>query len=152
MPEKPCYGFFYCFKNRNGALVIMNKIKILLIEDERDICKMLTHVLTKQGYEVAAAFDGIEGLSKVKIFRPALVLLDVNMPRIDGLQILEQLKTSPETSHIHVVMCTARAHIDDVEKALGMGAEGYVAKPFSIVRLLSKIKDVLDTPSISGKK
>jgi len=126
----------------------MDKTKILIIEDEAEIVKMLTRILEKQGYEVASACDGLEGLAKVKSYKPELVLLDVNMPKVDGLQVLELLKTSPETSQIPVVMCTARAKIDDVEGALGIGADGYIAKPFAIERLISKIKDVLETPKI----
>jgi len=126
----------------------MSKAKILIIEDEVEIANMLARILVKHGYETAIAHDGIEGLGKVKSFGPALVLLDVNMPRLDGLQLLELLKASPETSHIPVVMCTARARIDDVEEAFGIGADGYIAKPFAIERLVSKIKDVLDTPKI----
>jgi len=126
----------------------MNKTKILIIEDENAIVNLLTRILENRGYEVASACDGIEGLSKVNSFKPALVLLDVNMPRIDGLQLLEQLKASPETQQIPVVMCTARARIDDAEAALGLGAEGYIIKPFVTERLLSKIKDVLDSHKI----
>ena len=67
---------------------------------------------------------------RLKSFNPALVLLDVFIPRIDGLQVLKRLKASPETSHIPVVICTARSLVYEREEAIGLGASGYIVKPF----------------------
>jgi two-component system alkaline phosphatase synthesis response regulator PhoP len=126
----------------------MPKIKILVIEDDPEIVKLMTYILTKQGYEVESARNGVEGMDKAVSFQPRLILLDVNMPEIDGMQVLELLKGSPETSRISVIMCTACASIDDVGGALGIGADGYLVKPVVAEKLLSKIKEVLNTQKI----
>ena len=127
---------------------IMTKSKILIIEDEREVCNMLARILTRHGYEATAAYDGLEGLDKVKSFNPSLVLLDVFIPRIDGLQVLKRLKASPETSHIPVVMCTARALMSEVEEAIGMGASGYIVKPFLTEEVIDKLKEILEAPKV----
>jgi len=126
----------------------MPKTKILVIEDDPEIVKLMTYILTKQGYEVASARNGVEGMDKALSFKPRLILLDVNMPEIDGMQVLELLKGSPETSRISVIMCTACAEINDVGSALGIGADGYLVKPVVAEKLLSKIKEVLNTQKI----
>jgi len=126
----------------------MARTKILIVEDNREVSDILTLILSSRGYEVAAAYDGIDGLNQVVNFGPKLIILDVNMPRLDGWQLLEQLKASPITRAIPVVMCTDRSLIKEVELSFGIGADGYIVKPFVAEQVLSKVKDILDAPHI----
>jgi DNA-binding response OmpR family regulator len=126
----------------------MKKTKILVIEDDRAVSELLTHILEGQNYEVSAAYDGIEGLNKVKSFEPELIILDINMPLMDGWQLLQALQSSPKTMSVPILMCTERTLMKEVEQALAMGASGYIMKPFSTERVLSKVNDALG-PSIS---
>jgi two-component system chemotaxis response regulator CheY len=117
--------------------------KILIVEDERSVSALLRHVLQGHGYEVDCAFDGLEGLEKIQAASPHLVILDVNMPRMDGWQLLTSLKASPVTRSIPVVMCTEQNLIKEIERADELGADGYILKPFIMERVLSKIDALL---------
>jgi DNA-binding response OmpR family regulator len=117
--------------------------KILIVEDERSVSALLRHVLQGHGYEVDCAFDGLEGLEKIQAESPHLVILDVNMPRMDGWQLLTSLKASPVTRSIPVVMCTEQNLIKEIERADELGADGYILKPFIMERVLSKIDALL---------
>ncbi len=117
--------------------------KILVIEDDRAVSELLVHVLAGYDYIVEAAYNGVEGLSKAKTFGPELVILDVNMPVMNGWQLIEALKSSPKTGKISIIMCTEHSLMKDVEQALSLGASGYITKPFSASRVLSKVMDVL---------
>jgi len=126
----------------------MKKNKILVIEDDRGISELLTHLLEGQGYDVAASYDGIDGLQKVKSFEPNLIILDINMPLMDGWQLLQALQSSPKTVSVPILMCTEHTLMKEVEQALAMGAAGYIMKPFSTERVLSKVKGVLSPGDI----
>jgi len=121
----------------------MGKRKILVIEDDRAVSGLLVHLIEGQGYDVQAAYDGLEGLGKTKTFGPDLIILDINMPRMDGWQLIETLKSSPKTSSIPVIMCTDRSQMKDIEQSLSLGAAGYIMKPFNTERVISKIAEVL---------
>ena len=121
----------------------MKKRKILVIEDDRAISELLVHMLVGHEYNVAAAYNGAEGLSKAKNFGPELIILDINMPLMDGWQLLQALKSSPKTGSISIIMCTEHSLMKEVEQALSLGACGYITKPFATERVLSKVMDVL---------
>jgi chemosensory pili system protein ChpA (sensor histidine kinase/response regulator)/putative two-component system response regulator len=121
----------------------MGARKILIIEDDRALSKLLSHMLEGQDYDVRTAFDGMEGLRLSGSFEPELILLDVNMPLMDGWQLLQAIKSSPKTGSISVVMCTEHSLMKEVEHALSLGACGYIVKPFTAERVLAKVADVL---------
>jgi len=102
--------------------------KILIIEDDPLMSRMYQKIFTFEGYEVELASDGQEGLDKVRATKPTLVLLDVMMPKMNGLEVLGKMKADPEIKKIPVVVLTNLAGQQDAEKALSMGAVRYIVK------------------------
>ena len=117
--------------------------KILLIEDNEMNRDMLSRRLQKQGYEVVTAVDGEEGVVKAQTEAPALILMDMSLPRIDGWEATRRLKAAEETRKIPVIALTAHAMSDDREKALAAGCDDFDTKPIELPRLLSKIETLL---------
>ncbi|MBI3962359.1 MAG: response regulator transcription factor [Deinococcus sp.] len=111
--------------------------KILVVEDEENLARLLELELSEEGYDVVVALDGINGLSAAREHSPDLVLLDVMLPGISGLEVAARLRKS---SNIPIIMLTARAESEDQVKGLDAGADDYVVKPFSIEVLLAKIR------------
>jgi CheY-like chemotaxis protein len=103
-------------------------IKVLIVEDDPLMSRMYQKIFTFEKYEVALAGDGEEALAKVVEFNPTIILLDVMMPKMNGLQVLERLKTNPATKSIPVVMLTNLAGQQDAETALAKGAVKYIVK------------------------
>lgn len=102
--------------------------KILIVEDDPLMARMYEKIFTFEKFEVELASDGEEGLEKVRSFSPTLILLDVMMPKMNGLEVLEKLKTDPATKSIPVVMLTNLAGQQDAETALAKGAVKYIVK------------------------
>jgi len=121
----------------------MAKGKILVVEDEDDIQELVRYNLGKEGYAVEAATTGEEGLKKAREARPALVILDLMLPGIDGLEVCRALKTDPKTGHIAIVMLTAKGEESDIVTGLELGADDYITKPFSPKVLIARIRAVL---------
>jgi two-component system phosphate regulon response regulator PhoB len=119
------------------------KMTVLIVEDEEDILALLQFNLIKTGYEVLCASCGEEGLALFEERRPDLVLLDLMLPGIDGLEICRRLKAKEESRDIPIIMLTARGEERDVVQGLEMGADDYVAKPFSVKVLLARVQAVL---------
>lgn len=119
------------------------KTKVLVVEDEEDILALLHFNLIKAGFDVTCATCGEEALKKVGEDLPDLILLDLMLPGIDGLEICRQLRDSDESKNIPVIMLTARGEEGDVVRGLEQGADDYVTKPFSIKVLLARIQAVL---------
>jgi CheY-like chemotaxis protein len=117
--------------------------KILLVEDNEMNRDMLSRRLQKQGYEVVMAVDGEEGVAKAQSEAPALVLMDMSLPGIDGWEATRRLKAAPGTQTIPVIALTAHAMTDDREKALAAGCDDFDTKPVELPRLLSKIQALL---------
>ena len=132
-------------------MLSMAKPTILVIEDEPDIRDVLEHCLTREGYQVMVAADGADGLKKAENHRPDLVLLDLMLPEIDGLEVCRRLKEMPETRHLPIIMVSAKGEESDVVLGLGLGADDYVAKPFSPRSLIARVHAVLRR-SRSGEK
>ena len=121
--------------------------RIVVADDEHDIADLLTMHLVMEGYDVKAVYDGQAALDAVHTFAPDFVLLDVMMPKINGLEVLRRLKADPATSEIPVLMLTAKAGDDDVWSGWELGAAYYLTKPFDLddlVRYLSSIERGLD--------
>lgn len=116
---------------------------ILLVEDNEMNRDMLSRRLSRKGFEVQVAVNGQEGLKKVRSFVPDLVLMDLNLPEIDGWEATRRLKADPETRHIPVLALTAHALPSERQAALDCGCDDYDSKPVDFERLLSKIQKLL---------
>jgi phosphate regulon transcriptional regulator PhoB len=121
----------------------MKKATILVIDDEKDLIELVRYNLEKDGFDVIAATDGQSGLEVVKKHRPDLVVLDLMMPGMDGLQICKQLRSDPRTGRIPVIMLTAKATEADRIVGLELGADDYITKPFSPREVVARVKAVL---------
>ena len=117
--------------------------KILLVEDNEMNRDMLSRRLQKQGYEVVLAVDGDEGLAKAQSENPALILMDMSLPGLDGWEATRRLKAAPDTQKIPIIALTAHAMTDDRDKALAAGCDDFDTKPVELPRLLSKMQALL---------
>lgn len=117
--------------------------RILLVEDELDLLELLRYNLDRDGYDVQTATTGEEGLKKVREQLPDLVLLDLMLPGMDGLEVCRSLKTRDHTAAVPIIMLTARGEESDIVRGLELGADDYITKPFSPRVLLARIKAVL---------
>lgn len=126
----------------------MKKTKIVVIEDEADILEIINYNLSKEGYEVCSALDGEEGLQLVKKEIPDLVLLDLMLPGLDGIEVCRKLKAGAATQSISIIMVTAKGEESDIVLGLGIGADDYVTKPFSPRELMARVKSVLRRGSL----
>ncbi|HCH32490.1 MAG TPA: DNA-binding response regulator [Oceanospirillaceae bacterium] len=116
---------------------------ILCIEDEQDIQEIIAYNLQKSGYTVSLAADGQAGLELAQTQLPDLVLLDIMLPKLNGIQVCERLKADTTTQNIPIIMLSARSEEADVIGGLGQGADDYITKPFSQAELLARIKVAL---------
>jgi two-component system, cell cycle response regulator DivK len=117
--------------------------KILLVEDNEMNRDMLSRRLVKRGYEVVVAVDGHEGVEKARAEAPALVLMDMSLPVLDGWEATQALRADPATRSIPVIALTAHAMAGDREKALAAGCDDFDTKPIELERLLGKIEALL---------
>src|SRR3954454_14310253 len=118
----------------------MSDKMILVVDDERNIVNLVKIYLENEGYQVEAAYDGAEGLRQIRTLRPALVVLDLMLPEIDGFEVC---RTVRRESDVPIIMLTART--DDVDKIVGLelGADDYLGKPFNTRELVARIKAIL---------
>ncbi len=121
----------------------MKSEAILIIEDEPDIKDVIEYNLKKEGYRIFSSLDGEEGLKLINTEIPNLVLLDLMLPGLDGLEVCRRLKEKPETRGIPIIMVTAKGEESDIVLGLGIGADDYITKPFSPRELVSRVKAVL---------
>lgn len=128
------------------------KATILLADDEEDIKAILQMFLESNGYKVLTAFDGLDALQQIKDTLPDLVLMDIMMPVVDGIEVTRQIKADDATKHIPVIMLTAAAQSVMVERAMEAGAADYVAKPFEPEKLQATIEKVLAGPENNFNK
>jgi two-component system cell cycle response regulator DivK len=117
--------------------------KILYVEDNEDNFYMLSNRLKRRGYELIAATDGESGIALAKSEAPALILMDLSLPVIDGWEATRRLKAAPETRHIPVIALSAHSMSGDREKALAAGCDEFDTKPVDLPRLLEKIAALL---------
>jgi two-component system cell cycle response regulator DivK len=113
--------------------------RVLYVEDNEQNMRLVRKILVHAGYEVLEAIDGYSGLEAAERERPDLILMDVNLPDIDGLEVTARLKRLPTLAHIPVVALTANAMVGDREKALEAGCDGYLPKPVSKADLLDVV-------------
>jgi CheY-like chemotaxis protein len=121
--------------------------KILLVEDNEMNRDMLSRRLVKRGYDVSIAIDGEQGVAMARSEMPALILMDMSLPGLDGWEATRQIKASPETRGIPVIAITAHAMFGDREKAIAAGCDDFDTKPVDLPRLLEKIETLLGRAS-----
>jgi two-component system alkaline phosphatase synthesis response regulator PhoP len=119
------------------------KRKVLIVDDEADIVEFVQYNLRKEMYETVTAPDGPRAIQAARQHRPDLILLDLMLPGVDGLEVCRVLKSGRETDRIPIIMLTAKGEEADIVTGLEIGADDYVAKPFSMRLLLARIKAVL---------
>jgi DNA-binding response OmpR family regulator len=117
--------------------------RVFIAEDDRNVLELLTTRLGLAGYDTVYGRDGWEALDGIYTMRPAAIVLDVNMPRLDGFGVLRHLRNSPNVAHIPVMMLTARNAPGDIKEAIGLGARDYLAKPFTDAQLLARLARLL---------
>ncbi|MGW8312179.1 MAG: response regulator transcription factor [Desulfuromonadales bacterium] len=121
----------------------MSKKQILVIEDEEDILALIHFNLVKHGFRVECAMTGEEGYRKARDFRPDLILLDLMLPGMDGIDVCRHLRQAPDTKDCPVIMLTAKGEEHDIVKGFELGADDYITKPFSPQVLLARVNAVL---------
>ena len=116
---------------------------ILLVDDEEQIRKLLEASLVRRGYEVVSATDGIEALRQIRARMPDLIVTDVNMPNMNGFELLKNIRGDDSLKTIPVLMVTAEAKKEDIVLAAQGGASGYIVKPFTKATLEEKVQKIL---------
>ncbi|MEW6040772.1 MAG: response regulator [Elusimicrobiota bacterium] len=117
--------------------------KIVVIDDEEDYLNLVKTILEPLGYKIIFSSNGTDGLSKIKSDIPDLVILDVNMPEINGYQLCQQIRKTQDIKHIPIILLTVRRKEDDKVKGLELGADDYITKPFHPKELIARVETVL---------
>jgi two-component system cell cycle response regulator DivK len=117
--------------------------RILVVEDQEDNRQILRDLLANAGFEMIEAVDGAQALTQAAAHRPDLILMDIQLPILDGYEATRRLKADPELKHIPIIVVTSYALSGDEEKAKAAGCDAYVAKPYSPRALLAKIRSYL---------
>jgi two-component system cell cycle response regulator DivK len=117
--------------------------RILVVEDTEDNRQIMRDLLSSAGYDLVEAVDGAEGIAMAKSERPDLILMDIQLPVLDGYEATRRIKADPALSHIPVIAVTSYALSGDEAKTRAAGCDGYVAKPFSPRQLLQKVREYL---------
>ncbi|HLR34981.1 MAG TPA: response regulator transcription factor [Tissierellales bacterium] len=126
--------------------------KILVVDDEKHIVELLKYNLENNKYIVSVAYDGLETLEKIKKEKFDLILLDLMLPKIHGIDVCRKLKNNKETSSIPIIMLTAKSSEMDKVTGLEIGADDYITKPFSVREVLARVKAVLRRSKVDTKK
>jgi two-component system phosphate regulon response regulator PhoB len=129
----------------------MARPRILIVEDERALTEVLTYNLQREGYDTVVAHDGQEGLRKAQTLLPDLILLDLMLPVLNGLEVCREVRAGERTRHIPILMLTARAEETDQVVGFSLGADDYVTKPFSVKVLVQRIKALQRRSEGSGE-
>jgi CheY-like chemotaxis protein len=116
------------------------KLKALIIEDNEQNMYMLSFLLEKNNYEVLQAFNGLEGIKAAKEGLPDVILLDIQLPEMDGYQVAQELRKSRDLSHILIIAVTSHAMVGDREKVMAAGANGYIEKPIDPDNFIQKME------------
>ena len=119
--------------------------KVLIVDDELNITISVEFLMRREGFDVSVAKDGEEGLSMIRSWMPDLVLLDVMMSKMDGVEVCRTVRADASLADVRIVMLTAKGREAEVEKGLSLGADAYIPKPFSTSELVSRVKSLLET-------
>ena len=120
----------------------MSEPVVVVADDDEDILLLVTTRLRRDGFDVVAARNGTEALELVRERRPAVAVLDIGMPGLDGLEVLEQIRADAELGDVRVLLLTAKAQESDVRRGFTAGADAYVRKPFSPAELSSRVRQL----------
>lgn len=121
----------------------MPKTKVLIVEDDRSLAEVLEYNLSQSGFEVLCAYDGQDGFNQARLRLPQIIILDVMIPVMDGLEVCRQLRAAPETRDIPIIMLTAKSEESDQLVGFSVGADDYVVKPFSVKILMERVNSIL---------
>lgn len=121
----------------------MAKETLLVIEDERDLLEIIDYNFSREGYHVLSATNGEKGLDLAQEKRPAVILLDLMLPGLDGIEVAKRLRSDDRTRDSAIIMLTAKSEESDVVLGLGVGADDYVTKPFRVKELIARVQAVL---------
>lgn len=121
----------------------MSKQTILVVDDEQDLLDLIEYNLKKEGFDVIKAENGQDGIKKAREYNPNLVLLDIMMPKMDGMEVCDQMRVDADLKHIPIIFLTARGDEKTEVEGLDKGADDYITKPISTTKLISRIKAVL---------
>ncbi len=121
----------------------MSRERILVVDDEEDLLELISYNLGKEGYRVECVASGEEAIATARNTLPDLIVLDLLLPRVDGLEVCRILKRDPKTQHVPIVMLTAKSEEADVVSGLELGADDYITKPFSPRVLMARVRAVL---------
>ncbi len=127
-------------------------LKILVVDDEKDIVDLLAYNLEKEGFSVIRAYDGERALELVKSQRPDLLVLDLMLPGIKGVDVCRRIRSDARSANLPIIMLTAKS--EEIDRVLGleMGADDYITKPFSVRELIARVRAVLRRAGAAGKK
>ena len=117
---------------------------VLVADDDDDILLLVTTRLQRDGYEVVQARNGIEAIARVQERKPAVAVLDVGMPGLDGIEVLSAIRSDPALAGTRVLLLTAKAQESDVRRGYDAGADAYVKKPFSPAELAARVRELYD--------
>jgi DNA-binding response OmpR family regulator len=117
--------------------------RVLIVDDEPNIVISLEFLFKRDGFEVSVARDGEEGLAAIRAQHPDLVVLDVMMPKLDGFAVLEAVRADPDLAATRVLMLTAKGREAEQKKGIALGADAYMAKPFSTHDLIAKVRSLI---------
>jgi two-component system, OmpR family, alkaline phosphatase synthesis response regulator PhoP len=121
----------------------LSKQTILVVDDELDLLDLIEYNLRKEGFDVLKAENGQDGIQTAREMKPDLVLLDIMMPRMDGIEVCDKMRDDPELKHIPIIFLTARSDEKTEVEGLNKGADDFITKPISTTKLISRIKAVL---------
>jgi CheY-like chemotaxis protein len=124
--------------------------RILIVDDEPHLIRSLSFILSKAGYEICTASDGLEALQKLAEFKPDMIFLDIMMPKKNGYEVCEEIRKMPEYNDVYVIVLSAKGGDIDKEKAITLGANEFMTKPFSPLEVLSQTKQVENQLSKAG--
>ena len=119
---------------------------VLVADDDDDILLLVTTRLKRDGYEVVQARNGIEAIARVQEHKPAVAVLDVGMPGLDGIEVLSAIRSDPGLTGTRVLLLTAKAQESDVRRGFDAGADAYVKKPFSPAELAARVRELYEGP------
>ena len=124
----------------------MKKNRILIVEDEESLLKLESILLTSKGYDVTGVMDGRSALEEVAKNKPDLIILDIMLPELDGFEVCRRIRENPDTSHIPVVMLTAKKSSQDLARGKQVGADEYITKPFKSAKVMEIIERLMNKP------
>ncbi len=154
----PCGGAVSCYTDNHGVWppcamrAAMKNRTILIIEDNEQNLYLATFLLERKGYAVAAARNGPDGIALAARLRPDLILLDIQLPQMDGYAVARALRQNPDLKDVPVVAVTSYAMVGDREHALNAGCTGYLEKPINPETFSGDIEQYLNAPAVGGER